>query len=81
MQINPAHTVPVLVDDDLIITESRAIMSYLVDKLSPDHGLHPRDIKIRAKVDQFLYFDQGTLTPSSRKIYLPMVYQGSSGPL
>ena len=55
-------------------------MSYLVDKLSPDHSLHPRNLKIRAKVDQFLYFDQGTLTPSNRKIYGPIVFHGDIAP-
>lgn len=64
--MNPNHTVPVLVDDDLILTESRAILTYLVEKIAPGNDLYPKDLKVRAKIDQFLHFDGGELIPILR---------------
>lgn len=40
---------------------SRAILSYLVAAYSKDDSLYPRDIRVRALVDQRLQFDLGTL--------------------
>ena len=40
VDINPSGKVPALVDDDLVLTESAAIVTYLGDKF-PDSGLTP----------------------------------------
>jgi glutathione S-transferase len=55
LKINPAGRVPVLVDDDLVLTESVAIVLYLADKYS-DKGLIPIDLKERAQVNRWLLF-------------------------
>src|SRR6185295_14845026 len=39
-RLNPAHTVPVLVDDDHVVTDSMAICHYL-DRKFPDPPLWP----------------------------------------
>lgn len=36
-------------------------MAYLVSKYSPASTLYPKEATARAKVDQLLYFDIGTL--------------------
>ncbi|KAM3959974.1 glutathione S-transferase 1-like [Aphomia sociella] len=61
LKLNPQHTIPTLVDDGFSIWESRAIMSYLVNKYGKDTSLYPEDPKIRAIIDQRLYFDIGVL--------------------
>lgn len=63
LKINPLHTIPVLVDGDLILTESRAIACYLCN-LKPGCSLYPSDPKARALVDLRLYYDATVVYPS-----------------
>ena len=55
LAINPAGKLPALVDGDLVLTESVAIVLYLADKYS-DKGLIPADPKGRAEVYRWLMF-------------------------
>jgi glutathione S-transferase len=55
LRLNPAGKVPVLVDGDLVITESAAIVLYLAEKY-PDKGLLPGDLKQRAQVHRWTMF-------------------------
>lgn len=48
--LNPNRLVPVLVDGDLRITESSAILKYLADKI--DSPAYPKDLKQRATVNE-----------------------------
>ncbi|XP_049856954.1 glutathione S-transferase D6-like [Schistocerca gregaria] len=56
-QKNPQRTIPTLDDNDLVITESRAIAMYLISKYGKDDSLYPREPQKRALVDQRLFFD------------------------
>lgn len=55
LKLNPSGRVPVLVDDDLVLTESVAILLYLAEKY-PHKGLLPTDIKQRSQVYRWLLF-------------------------
>lgn len=63
MKINPRHQVPVLVDGDFVLTESRAIACYLAN-LHPESSLYPSEPKKRAVVDQRLYMDATYVVPA-----------------
>jgi len=55
LRINPAGRVPVLVDGDLVLTESVAIVLYLGEKYR-GKGLLPTDLDERAQVNRWLLF-------------------------
>jgi glutathione S-transferase len=61
LKINPQHTVPTLVDNEFSIWESRAISIYLIEKYASNDSLYPKNPKVRAVINQRLYFDMGTL--------------------
>lgn len=77
LEINPQHTLPTLDDNGFILTESRAIAIYLVDKYFPDgHPLYPNDVKQRALINQRLQFDCGTLYPQIKAIQVTILRIG-----
>ncbi|HVB82853.1 MAG TPA: glutathione S-transferase family protein [Candidatus Binataceae bacterium] len=55
LKINPAGKLPVLVDGDVTLTESIAIVLYLGEKY-PDKGFVPKDLKQRAELNRWLMF-------------------------
>ena len=58
--MNPQHNIPTLKDGHFCMNESRAAAAYLVSKYGKNDKLYPKDPKVRAVVDQRMYFDMGT---------------------
>lgn len=54
LKINPSNQVPVYVDDEFILTESRAIACFLASSVDK---FYPSDLRKRALVDSRLFFD------------------------
>lgn len=78
LAINPNHQVPVLIDGKLKLFESHAILRYLCAK----HDLtdwYPNDLHTRARVDQWLDWNQCRLLPAVRDIVLNKVFLGDAG--
>ncbi len=55
LALNPVGSVPVLVDGDLVLTQSAAILEYLAEKY-PQAGLMPDDLVGRAETRRWLGF-------------------------
>ena len=76
LELNPGGKIPVLRDENLVITESGAICNYLGEKF-PDSNLTPRGGSAeRAKYDQWMFFvlselEQPMWTKAKHKFALP----------
>lgn len=57
---------PTLVDGDFAIWDSHAICTYLIDKYGKDDSLYPKDLQLRAKCNQRMFFDAASLFPRIR---------------
>lgn len=77
-QINPEQTLPTLDDNGNIIWDSHAICAYLVDKYANNDQLYPKDLVLRAKCNQRMFFDVGSLFVRLRDTTKPVVLQGAS---
>lgn len=55
LRLNPAAKVPVLVDGDLVLNESAAIVMYLAEK-HPAKGLMPSEVRQRAEAYRWILF-------------------------
>lgn len=55
LALNPAGKLPVLVDGDLVLTESSAIQLYLAEKY-PQKRLIPEDLRERAQMLRWIFF-------------------------
>ena len=55
LALNPAGKLPVLVDGDVVLTESAAIPLYLAEKY-PEKGLIPKDLADRAQMYRWIFF-------------------------
>lgn len=79
LALNPMHTVPTLVDDGLILIESKAIIIYLAEKYGKlDDPLYPSDLQRRAVVNQRLIFDEANLHNSFTNYYYPRFFGGAT---
>ena len=54
-KINPQGKVPALVDDDLVLTESAAIVNY-ISRLGTHPELLPMTLRQRARYDELCFF-------------------------
>lgn len=67
LALNPNGRVPTLVDGDLVLWESSAIMLYLAEK-RPQAGLIPANPAARATMYQWLVWQPGTFNPPMQEL-------------
>jgi glutathione S-transferase len=65
--VNPNTKVPVLVDGDFVLWESRAINGYLAS-MKPEKRLYPTEPKARAVVDQWSWWHGIHLGPAMNRV-------------
>ena len=78
LALNPNGAVPTLVDGDVVLTESRAIMQYLASK-KPESGLLPRDEAARADVTRWQFWDAAHFSPPVGTIAFEKILKGMLG--
>ena len=78
LKINPAGKLPVLVDGDMVLTESVAIVLYLAEKYR-DKGLMPIDAQQRAQMIRWLLFTTTELDHFGASPAIPHSIRRTSG--
>ena len=79
---NPAHTVPLLEDDDFHLADSHAIITYLVSKYGDEEQskLYPNDLRTRATINQRLFYEATVLTSATGAIVYGILRHGQTDP-
>ena len=78
LTLNPNGKVPVLVDDDFVLWESRAINAYLATT-KPERGLYPTDPRKRAIVDQWSYWQAVHFGPAVQRVVFERLLKSRFG--
>uniref|UniRef100_A0A8D8IBG7 glutathione transferase n=1 Tax=Culex pipiens TaxID=7175 RepID=A0A8D8IBG7_CULPI len=80
VKLNPQHAVPVLDDNGTIITDSHAIMIYLVTMYGTNGSdLYPMEVVSQAKVHAGLHFNSSVLFPRMRFAFEPVFSSDTLG--
>lgn len=72
-RMNPMGLVPVLQEDGFTMFESNAILRYLCAAHAPGSTLWPTDPRVRARVDQWMDWQQTALTPVATTVFIGLI--------
>lgn len=78
LQMNPQHTVPTLDDNGFILWESHAICTYLIDRYARDDSLYPKQLPVRARINQRLHFNSSILFTRARPCTEAVLYRNAT---
>lgn len=62
-RINPNASIPAMIDGDLVLWESNAILQYAAD-LVGNEAAYPRDLKVRADINRWLLWESSAWFPA-----------------
>ena len=63
VSLNPNASLPAMVDGDLVLWESNAILQYAADKFGRD-AFYPKDLKVRADINRWLLWESSSWFPA-----------------
>lgn len=69
---------PTLDDNGFGVWDSHSICAYLIDKYGKDDKLYPKDLQLRAKCNQRLFFDAASLFVRVRDCGVPVFFKGAT---
>lgn len=72
-KLNPMQKVPVLVDNGFVLTESDAILKYLVSRYGLADHWYPADPQRRARVDEYTAWHHSNTRPHAAKVFILQV--------
>ena len=68
---NPNGTVPTLLCEEVVLWESNTILRYIANK--HPSTLYPTDIEARGRIEQWMDWQLGTLSPAFRPLYVSLI--------
>src|SRR3546814_15649680 len=77
LKLNPLGAVPVLVDGDWVLTQSAAILEYLVES-NPQAGLMPESLRERAEVRRWLGLVNADLHRTFANVFAAGYFEGDN---
>lgn len=80
LSLNALGQVPVLVDEQLVLSDSHAILAYLALRYDPDHTWYPQAPEQQAKIQRFLALSAGEICQGPN-LYRGIKALGKSGDL
>jgi glutathione S-transferase len=78
LAINPNGKVPTLIDGDLVLWESNAIMQYIA-AMKPANSLWPDDGRVRADIARWQFWSIAHWTPALRPFLWENLFKGLRG--
>lgn len=75
VSINPASTVPALIDGNINLFDSSAIAIHMVEKYGKNDSLYPKNLDERSKVNEKLFYVSATVFPNLYNIFYPVIFQ------
>lgn len=78
LKMNPEHTIPTLDDNGFYLSESRAILSYLVDAYRPGHDLYPNIPREKALINRVLHHELSSFNPKTLGQLIPILRRETS---
>lgn len=80
LALNPQHCIPTIVDGDVVVWESNAILIYLAERYGTDErNFYPKSPGERAQVNRLLFFQLGTLHRALSTYYYPILTKTGEG--
>nr|WJR88238.1 glutathione S-transferase epsilon 3 [Agrotis ipsilon] len=79
LEKNPAHTVPMIEEDNFVLADSHAIITYLASKYGGEK-LYPSDLRIRATIIQRLFFEATTIHKAYSTLINGILREGQTAP-
>ena len=75
--LNPNRFVPVIKDEDFVLTEGMAILQYLGDRFNwtGPGDLYPKDAKVRAKINEYMHWHHTNTRLFTINIFRPATAQ------
>uniref|UniRef100_A0A8C4FC05 glutathione transferase n=1 Tax=Dicentrarchus labrax TaxID=13489 RepID=A0A8C4FC05_DICLA len=69
-KLNPMQKVPVMVDNGFVLTESDAILKYLVTRYDVPEHWYPRQPERRARVDEYTAWHHSNTRPHAARVFI-----------
>ncbi|XP_038061580.1 glutathione S-transferase theta-1-like [Patiria miniata] len=74
LAINPMGAVPSMIDDGFQLSECMTILKYLAQKYKVADHWYPKDLKVQAKINQYLDWQHTGLRKAGCDVFIGMVF-------